>query len=40
MELLKTDKNGKETEIKAKIDKNHPEKGDIILDNIVVDLDK
>ncbi|MBU3183308.1 DUF4179 domain-containing protein [Clostridium estertheticum] len=37
---VETDKNGKETEIKAKTDKNHPEKGDIILDNIVVNLDK
>ena len=37
---VKTDKNGKETEIKSIIDKNHPEKGDIILDNIIVDLDK
>lgn len=37
---VETDKNGKETEIKAKTDENHPEKGDIILDNIVVDLDK
>ncbi|MFT5871520.1 MAG: hypothetical protein ACI8WT_000440 [Clostridium sp.] len=34
------DESGKETEIKVNIDENHPESGDIILDNIVVDLDK
>ena len=37
---VQTDKNGKEVEFKATIDENHPEKGDIILDNIVIDLDK
>ena len=37
---VQTDESGKETEIKTKTDKNHPEKGDIILDNIVVDLYK
>lgn len=37
---VKTDKNGKEVQFKATIDESHPEKGDIILDNIVVNLDK
>lgn len=37
---VQTDESGKETEFKAITDKNHPEKGDIILENIVIDLDK
>ena len=34
------DENGKETEIKHTIDADHPEKGEIIFDDIVVDLEK
>ena len=34
------DKNGKKTEVKPKIDANHPEKSDIVLDSIIVDLNK
>lgn len=34
------DKNGKETEVKAKEDENYPERADIVLDDIVVDLEK
>jgi hypothetical protein len=35
---VETDKNGKETEVKPTIDANHPEKGKVIFDNIVVEL--
>ena len=34
------DENGKETEIKPTIDADHPEKGEILFDDIVIDLEK
>jgi len=34
------DKNGRKTEVKPKIDANHPENSDIVLEDIVVDLEK